>query len=341
MAELKGYSSIVGHRDTISMLKKIVSKEKIPHAYVFQGEQGVGKTKTAMLFAAALLCSHEEKDGVKLSGEPCMECISCIKAMSGNHPDIIMLRREKPDVIGVDDIRKQIIDTVQIKPFESKYKIYIIPDASSMTIQAQNALLKTLEEPPEYVIIILIASNVDTLLPTVMSRSMLIRFNPVNEHLIKEYLVNEMNVPEKLANIYAAISMGKTGVAIQLVESEEFREKINESVYFLSKFKLMSSMERMEHQRKFAADKKEIFDYLDIFTIWFRDVLLYKATMEADSIIFKEEISAIKEWANKSSYEGIQNIINAIDKARTRLKANVNPELVLELVFLTMLENRT
>ncbi len=332
MSELRGYSSVIGHQENIAMLKNIAAKERVSHAYVFQGEAGIGKMKLVKLFAAALQC------GLR-SGEPCMNCPSCIKAAGGNHPDIITIRRTKTDSIGVDDIREQIIDTIQIKPYEGKYKIYIIPDASLMTVQAQNALLKSLEEPPKYAVIILVADNVGMLLPTIMSRSMVINVRPVKDSVLKEYLQKELFVPDKLADIYTAIAKGRIGMAARLAGSDEYRVKIDESIYLLGRFKQMNSIELIDYQRKIASNKNDIFDYLDLFTIWFRDVLLYKATKEADSLIFKNEIHAIKTWANTSSYQGIQTIIDAFDVARTRLKANVNPELVLELAFLTMLEN--
>ncbi len=332
MAEARGYEKIKGYREIKAMLRNTVQKGKGFHAYIFHGEAGCGKGTMAELFAMALLCE-------KGSGEPCMECPSCKKALSGNHPDIIKIRHEKPESIGVDEIRKQLVDDIYIKPFESKYKIYLVPDASMMTVQAQNAILKTLEEPPEYAVIILLADNMEALLPTIVSRCSSVGFQPLSDRMVKEYLLNEMQLSEYYANIYAALAMGKIGSAKKLAKSEEFGEKLQSAIQFLKHSKGLENTERIDLTRKLSVNKKDIYDHLDIYTIWFRDVLYFKATKETEAIIFKEERSDITKRAAVSSYEGLQKILDAIDTARVRLRANVNPELVLELLFLTISEN--
>jgi DNA polymerase-3 subunit delta' len=332
MGIAKGYDSIAGYKDIKAMLKRTAKMDKGFHAYIFNGEPGCGKGTLAYLFAMALLCKER-------TGEPCMECSSCKKALSGNLLDIIWVTHEKPDSLGVDEIRKQLVDDIYIKPFESEYKIYIVQDASLMTPQAQNAILKTLEEPPVYGIIILLTDNMDVLLPTIVSRCNTITFNPLSDDVVSEYLINEFHISEYYAKIYAAFAMGKIGVARKIAESSDFLEKLQEGIHYIKNSHGMSSSQRIDIAKKLSADKKEIYDYLEIFTIWFRDVLYYKATMDAEEIILKEERSAIKKRASVSSYEGLQKIIDAIYTARMRLKANVNPELVMELLFMTISEN--
>lgn len=332
MTVKKGYDLVTGYKDIKSMLIKTVQKDKVSHSYIFCGEAGSGKTTMATMFAASLMCEEH-------TGDACMECASCKKVQSRNHPDIIVVQHEKPESIGVDDIRKGIVDDIYIKPFESKYKIYIIPEAHMMTAQAQNALLKTLEEPPQYAVIILLSESTEGLLPTIVSRCTVIRFNPLSDEVVKKYLEEELMIPEYTASIYAALSMGKIGTAKKLALSDDFSKKMNESIHYLKRSKDIDAIERIEFNKKFSADKKEIYEYLDIFTIWFRDVLLFKATREKEDVIIKDEISAIKKRASLSSYEGLQIILEAIDNARVRLRANVNPELVMELLLLTISEN--
>lgn len=327
-----GYDLIIGYKDIKAMLKKSAEKKRISHAYIFSGEEDCGKTLMAYTFAAALLCETH-------SGEPCTKCASCKKIFSRNHPDVKIVMHEKPDSIGVDDIRKQVVDDVYIKPFESEHKIYIVPDASLMTTQAQNALLKTLEEPPEYVVIMLIVDNMDALLPTVVSRCSTITLNRLSDEEVENYLKNELLVPEETASVYAAMAMGRIGTAKKLALSDDFAEKMNESIQYLKKSKDIDAVERIDFNKHFSANKKEIYEYLDIFTIWFRDVLMFKATKETEDIIIKDEMSSIKKRASLSSYEGLQAILDAIDTARVRLRANVNPELVMELLLLTISEN--
>ena len=332
MAVKTGYEFVIGYKDIKSMLKKAVIKDKVSHSYIFCGEAGSGKTVMASMFAAALMCEEH-------TGDACMECASCKKVQSRNHPDIIVVQHEKPDSIGVDDIRKGIVEDIYIKPFESRYKIYIIPEAQNMTVQAQNALLKTLEEPPQYAVIILLAESTDGLLPTIVSRCTVIRFKPLSDDIVRDYLEKELMIPEYSASVYAALAMGKIGTAKKLALSDDFSGKMNESIRYLKRSKDIDPIERIEFNKRFSANKKEIFEYLDFFTIWFRDVLLFKATKEKDDIIIKDELSAIKNRASLSSYEGLQMILDAIDNAKVRLRANVNPELVMELLLLTISEN--
>ena len=149
---MSGFQDIVGHKQNIEHLKNAEKMNKVSHAYIFSGEKGSGKKLLANTFAELLQC---ESEGEK----PCGKCRSCRQAESGNHPDIIRITHEKPNTISVDDIREQLVGDVQIKPYQSKYKIYIVPDAEKMNVQAQNALLKTIEEPPAYAVILFLTTN--------------------------------------------------------------------------------------------------------------------------------------------------------------------------------------
>ena len=302
------------------------------HAYILNGERGAGKKMLANLFAATLLC---EKGGP----DPCNECHSCRQAESGNHPDIIKVTHEKPNSISVDDIREQVKNTIMIKPYQGPYKVYIIPQADMMTPQAQNALLKTIEEPPEYAVIMLLTENADTLLPTINSRCVMLKLRNIKDTLIKKYLMETMQVPDYKADMCTAFAQGNMGRAIMLANSEHFNEIRDEAVQLLKYINEMELSEIVQAVSRITAYKLEINDYLDIIMIWYRDVLLYKATKDMDKVVFKDQIKYIKERAKRSSYEGIELIIESLEKAKARLKANVNFDLVMELLFLTIKEN--
>ena len=147
--KVTGFQDILGNDMVKEHFKKAIENHKISHAYILTGEAGMGRKSIANAFAMTLLC---EKGG----NEPCMVCHSCKQVLGGNHPDLIYVTHSKPGSIGVDDIREQINDTIMIRPYSSYYKIYIVDEAEKMTVQAQNALLKTMEEPPSYAVIILI-----------------------------------------------------------------------------------------------------------------------------------------------------------------------------------------
>lgn len=329
---MSGFKDVVGHKDIIQYIQNAVTQDKVSHAYILNGERGSGKKLLANLFAQTLQC---EAGGE----EPCYECHSCKQAVSGNHPDIIRVTHEKPNSIGVDDIRVQINEDIQVKPYNGKYKIYIVPDADMMTVQAQNALLKTIEEPPAYAVIFLLTENAESLLPTICSRCVMLKLRNIKDTLVKKYLMEQLKVPDYKAEVCTAFAQGNIGKATMLANSEHFNEIKEEAIQLLKYIDTMELPELVEAVKRITVYKIEITDYLDILMIWYRDVLIYKATKNIDRVIFGEELEYIKERARKSSYEGIEIILEAIEKAKTRIKANVNFDLVMELLLLTIKEN--
>ncbi len=326
------FKDVVGHKDVIRYIQNVVKEDKVTHAYIINGEKGSGKKMLATLFAATLLC---EKGGQ----DPCNTCHSCIQAESGNHPDIILVSHEKPNSIGVEEIRQQVNNTVGIKPYQGPYKVYIIPQADMMTVQAQNALLKTIEEPPEYAVVMLLTENADMLLATINSRCVMLKLRNIRDTLIRKYLMEKLMVPDYKADVCAAFAQGNMGKAIMLANSEHFNEIREEAVRLLQHVHEMELSEIIESVSRVTEYKLEITDYLDIIMIWYRDVLLYKATQDTARVVLKDQIKYMKEQAKKSSYEGIELILKSLEKAKARLRSNVNFELVMELLFLTIKEN--
>lgn len=329
MAEFK---DIIGQEQIKEHLQNALSAKKISHAYIINGEKSSGKEFIAKVFAMALQC---EKGGT----EPCQECHACRQALSDNQPDIIRVTHEKPNTISVDDIRTQINNDVAIKPYSSPYKIYIVNEAEKMTPQAQNAILKTLEEPPAYVVILLLTSNVDALLPTILSRCVILNMKPVADEKVRKFLMQELQVPDYKADVCVAFARGNIGKAKALASSEDFENVKNEALSLLKYVRDMELHEIVAAIKKITEYKLEVNDYFDIMSIWYRDVLLFKATNNPNRLVFREELGALRKCAQRSSYEGIETVIQALDKAKHRLDANVNFDLVMELLFLTIREN--
>ena len=325
------FNNIIGHEEIIRHLKNAMTTGKISHSYIFTGRPGSGKKLLATTYAMTLQC---EAGGT----EPCQKCDSCKKAMGKNHPDIIMVNHEKPGTITIDEVRDQVIHDVAIKPYCSQHKIYIIPDAEMMTVQAQNAILKTIEEPPEYAVIMLLTSNIDSLLPTIRSRCVRLDLKVVDDSLVKEYLMEHLQVPDYQAEIDASYAQGSIGKAKEAATSQEFADMTANALKILKYANSMEVYELTEAIKTLTADKNNINDYLDIFQFWFRDVLMFKATREIDNLVFKQEINFIREQASERSYENIEKILEALEKTKVRLRANVNLELALELLFLTIRE---
>ena len=331
---MSGFKDVVGHKNIIKYIESAVSADAVSHAYILNGERGSGKKMLANLFAMSLQCQNRQEDG-----DACGKCQSCKQAVSGNHPDIIRVTHEKPNTISVDDIREQVNNDIVIKPYSSKYKIYIIPEADLMTVQAQNALLKTIEEPPEYAVIMLLTENAETLLPTIRSRCVMMKLRNIKDQLVKKYLMEQMEIPDYKADVCVAFAQGNMGKAIMLATSDHFNEIKEEAVHLLKNIDEMDVSELMEAVKKCMTYKLEINDYLDIIAIWYRDVLIYKATKSVDRVVFSDQLRYIRERASKNSYEGIENILDGIEKAKSRIKANVNFELTMELLLLTIKEN--
>lgn len=330
--DMAKFQDIVGQEQIKEHFGNALSTGKVSHAYIINGEKNAGKEFIAKVFAMALQC---EKGGP----EPCQECHSCRQALSGNHPDIIRVTHEKPNTISVDDIRSQVNNDVAIKPYSSAYKIYIINEADKMTTQAQNAILKTLEEPPAYAVIILLTANLNALLPTILSRCVVLNMKPVSDEQVKKYLMEQLQVPDYKAEVCVAFARGNVGKAKALASSEDFENVKAEALSLLKYIQDMELNEIITAIKKIAEFKLEISDYLDIFAVWYRDVLLFKATNDVNHLIFREEIQNIRKTAQRSSYEGIETVIRALDTAKKRLDANVNFELVMELMILTIQEN--
>ena len=326
------FKDVVGHKDILKYISSAVENNRVSHAYILNGERGSGKKMLANLFAMTLLCETGDN-------EPCGKCHSCKQAESGNHPDIIRVTHEKPNSISVDDIRTQVNNTVDIKPYQGPYKVYIIPQADMMTPQAQNAILKTIEEPPSYAVFLLLTENAETLLPTINSRCVMLKLRNIKDTLIKKYLMENLEIPDYKADMCTAFAQGNMGRAIMLANSDHFNEIREEAVQLLKHISEMELNEIVAAVKNISVYKLEITDYLDIIMIWYRDVLLYKATKEIDKVVFKDQLQSIKEQARKSSYEGIELILESLEKAKARLKANVNFDLVMELLFLTIMEN--
>ena len=329
---MAGFRDIVGHEQIIEHLQNAISMDKVSHAYILNGPDKSGKMMLAEAFAMTLQC---EQGG----SEPCMECHSCKQAMGRNNPDIIYLQHEKPNTVSVDDIRHQINEDIDIKPYARPHKIYIIDDAEKMNVQAQNALLKTIEEPPAYAIIMLLTNNKEAFLPTILSRCVTLDIKAVSDQLIKKCMMERYQVPDYQAEVCVAFAQGNVGKAIALASSEDFTELKNAAVQLMRRVSDIEVYEMSEAVKQISEFKLEINDYFDIMMIWYRDVLLYKATMDVNGLIFKDEVYDIKKQASKSSYSGIEEILEALDKAKLRLNANVNFDLVMELLLLTIKEN--
>ncbi len=344
------FADIIDQEQMKEHMQHALETDKVSHAYIISGENGSGKEFIARIFAKALQCGDRKEKGSFV--EACNECPSCIKALSDNHPDIITITHEKPGSIGVDDIRLQLRDDVVIKPYESRYKIYIIPEGEKMTMAAQNALLKTLEEPPSYILIIILTSNLNAFLPTIISRCIVLPMKVARDDSIKKFLMEQCHVVDYKAMLCASFARGNVGKALELASNERFENLKNETIELIFKLKhleihdimdrvhsLLEPQEGDEKAAKKGLDMGQFEDFMDILTFLFRDMLVYKATGNDNHLIFTDKVSYISSITGDISYEDVNSMMKKLEIAKSRIASNVNIDLVLELMLLGIKEN--
>lgn len=329
MSDLK---NILGNDQLIEHFQIAVKQNKVSHAYILEGEKGSGKKMMAAAFAKILQCEKRQKDGNV--SDACDQCTSCIQVEHKNHPDVIWVRHEKPGVISVSEIREQVVNTMDIMPYKGPYKIYIIDEAEKMNQAAQNAILKTIEEPPAYGMILLLTSNRGAFLPTIVSRCVLLTVKPVSDQIIRDYLLQKFHVSEQTADICASFAMGNVGKAMHAALSEEFSELRQFAISVLQYMHEKELFELAEQVKQMKIWKDSSDDILDIMLMWFRDVLLLKFSDGENEIIFKEEYPFLRKQSDLLSFEIINAIILEIEHARKRMRANVNYDASLEVLLM-------
>lgn len=325
MPDLK---DILGNEILKEHFRTAVKQNKVSHAYIIEGEKGSGKKMIAAAFAKILQCENRQVPTA------CGTCASCIQVEHKNHPDVIWVNHEKPSVISVKEIREQVVNTIDIMPYKGPYKIYIVDEAEKMNLAAQNAILKTIEEPPSYGIILLLTANRGAFLPTILSRCILLSVKPVPDQEIKDYLVNTLHVPEPAAEFCVGFSMGNMGKAVDAALSEEFLELRQFSISVLQYIHEAEPFELAGQVKGLKKWKESAGDFLDIMLMWFRDVLVLKLADGEKEIIFRDEYSFIRKQSDRLSFEALNDIFLEIEHARARLRANVNYDTVLEVLLM-------
>lgn len=323
-----------------------VVNKTISHAYIINGEKSTGKAMLARTFATSIMCEAG-------SSEPCGQCSGCTSVIRNSNPDVVNLIRDskkKTDIIGIDEIRRQIIDSMYERPYNGDHKVYIIDNADKMNIPAQNAILKTLEEPPEYATIILLTQNSEKLLPTIISRCIVLNMRPVKDDVIKRYLREQDRYLDTDIDVITAMASGNVGKAKLLSEDEEFGKFQEEIVNVLIDLPKTGYRMVRESAIRFSEIKKEkdkdksdsrkysSEDIFNIFMLWYRDVLFYKATDDIEDLVFKNKATEIALQAKYFSFDGLEKVIKEIADAKSKVSSNINYEAIMELLLINIQE---
>ncbi len=254
--KIKNLKNILGQKPAVNLLKLALEKDRLSHAYLFTGPRGVGKSTTAWAFLFHLFCKNSRKN-------PCGECSACKKLEKETHPDIFKIAPEKQEIT-IKQIR-EINSFIRYRPVEGEYKIIFLENAEKMNPEASNALLKSLEEPPSFVIFFLITENFTRLLPTIISRSQVVRFRLLPSEVIKNFLKKNYWFEDKVAETLAEISQGSLGRAIEIAEKGVLEElnafvKAGYSDSVLKKFKAVERISGFKH--------KDLEEFLFVLSVW-------------------------------------------------------------------------
>lgn len=326
MSEIK---EILGNQTNLSQLRSACLQGRLPHAYIVHGAAGSGKKTFAAYLAAMLLCEQGAQQG------PCGICPSCIKAATHNHPDIIWTTHEKPSVLSVQEIRDQVVNTIFTPPYYGPYKIYIIDDAQLLNEHGQNALLKTMEEPPAYALLLLLTDNADALLDTIRSRCIRMDMQTLAREQIEAVLLAAGATKGEAAEC-AAFARGNLGLAKELFSGGALRVYKDETVQILKNIKHEDALQIFNYATK--QDKKSAAAVLAIMLKWYRDVLLIKTGAVNENLYFAPDKAVLAQRAAELSYESLGRIIRQIEACTHRLEFSVKPEAAIETLLLQIRE---
>ena len=322
------FEEIRGNTPLVEQLRRSAASGRSSHAYLFLGGAGAGKRLIANTFAKALQCEGEKR--------PCDSCKSCHAFNHGNHPDVIYFQPLKNGkTYTIEDVREQLLETVDLKPFQYEKKIYIIEKADTLNIQSQNALLKTLEEPPAHAVFLLLAERAEAFLPTILSRVVVMKIRPLSAETIADYLMQAGHLAEE-SHILSAYAQGRIGQALELVEDEGFREMRQDILGKLEALPSMSEGDAYLLAKDLEGYKNDL-RFLDIMELLYRDLLTAKSLREEGYLIQRDKKDAIFRAA-KEPAALLAKKAAAVRTARMRLAQNANFRLTMEVMLMDLKE---
>jgi len=326
------FDGFVGNGLIKNVLINAAKRGAPSHAYIIGGAPGAGKTTLAKTFGKTLLCETGN------NGEPCQVCVSCRAFESDNHPDVVYVTPVNRKTVGVDDVREQIGENIKIRPYKYAYKIFIIKNAGEMTPQAQNALLKALEEPAPYGVFLLTSSNNAGFLPTVLSRSVVLQLKPLPYETIERYL-SDSGYPPDEARLFAAYARGSVGRALAYKGDAQFletRELVKKTISAAAgKSGLVNTA--FNTAALYEPHKENIREVLEMMSALYRDLLVYKTTGQTWFLAERFPDGYVQGEAARHSVKSLIDKLGAISRAGARIKANANYTMTMDVLMLDLL----
>ena len=303
----------------------------IPHALLFTGIDGIGKRTTAGLFSKACNCEAlaSGMSRGRFGGIPCCRCSSCRKIESGNHPDIIHIR-PSGNIIKIAQIRN-LCHILTMKPYEAKMRVVIISEAQHMNLEAANALLKVLEEPPEQTLIILTAVNTANLMPTIVSRCQVIRFGPISRENLMRMLCDERGMEITTACMIAAMANGSISKAMAMSNDQWINQR-NWLIHELEALGSRSVRGVMAFAEKLSSKKDTLPDTLEVILTWLRD--LWVVRTDPEKIINIDRMDGVRSNSGRVPPTSLLAMMDAVQRAQKELQTHTNPRLMMETLML-------
>jgi DNA polymerase-3 subunit delta' len=316
---------VVGHEWAVDLLKRALASERVAHAYLLTGPPQIGKRSLALNFAQALNCLDEEK--------PCGQCLACSKIAHGSHPDVQTIEGEK-GTLKIDQMRT-LRHEAALSPLEGRWKVYIIRQMEQATVEAANCLLKTLEEPPSSVILMLTASEAEALLPTIVSRCQVLNLRPLATDTVQRALQERWEVDAERAQLLARLSGGRLGWAVAASQNDAI---LPQRERHLDEMMEQGRVERLEYAQQLSRNPEAVPELLHLWLSWWRDLLL-AASGSSVGMINMDREDTLTSQAQRYSLSQVQNFIEALRAAVWQLEHNANTRLTLEVLMLSLPNN--
>ncbi len=336
----------VGHDKAIKSLTRALDDRRTSHAYLFIGPPQIGKMTLAMDLARAINCVSDEQPNMfgEIEPKPCNNCVPCDRITRGLHTDVRVVtlsedsRGRKRTLISIDQVR-EIQRDASLRPSEGKCRIFIFDGAEHLSLDAANALLKTLEEPPDQVVLILLASDTERLLPTIASRCQTFELRPVKQPVVVEFLKSRHEADQEAADEIARLSEGRLGWAIQAVGDPAMLEGIEETINTVESVVQAALETRFEYAENLARalgrDRDAVRKELALWLEWWRDLMVVKEGLPR-FVKHLARLDILEASAAKTTVEQIAKAIRAIEETMRFLDRNVNARLALESMMLAI-----
>jgi DNA polymerase-3 subunit delta' len=328
------FASIVGHQNLVQLLRTAVANNRIPQSLLFAGPEGVGKRTVAIALAQAINCPKARRTDTAV--DACGVCPTCMRIARGQHSDVVILDRGDEASIKIRTLRERVLEVVGYRPFEARRRVFIIDPADELTPEAQDALLKTLEEPPPNAILILVTAYADTLLPTIQSRCRRLRFAPLSEGDVARILEQQCDVEPRKARLLAAGAAGSVAHALD-EEAGDLADDRDAALELLQAANDRAVLPRLKAAAAFAQhgskrrDREALAARLVLLGSLCRDLAALRAG--ADAALANADLAEpLRKLEPSFDVDRLSKAFAAIERAHDALLRNASPKIVADWV---------